>query len=121
MFYQDDWFMRQIEMFISALLGLFPGNKDEKQDEFTSETVTGESEKLKNMIENGDLCGAEDRLFEMLSPDFKDGLYIAAEFYRELNNFSDEELESHNFSREEIKDGLLSVCKIYGYNVLPGI
>lgn len=55
MFYQDDRFMRQIEMFIAALLGLFPGNKDEKQDEFTSETVAEESDKLKNMIENGDI------------------------------------------------------------------
>ena len=40
---------------------------------------------------------------------------MALLFYRSLNQKSDEFLEDHNFSREEIRDGISYVVDLYGY------
>ena len=41
-------------------------------------------------------------------------LKIALDFYSEANKMSDEELEAHNFSRDEIYDGIKEICRICG-------
>ena len=43
-------------------------------------------------------------------------LKIALFFYSYLNDLSDEYLEKHNFSREEIADGLKNITNKYGVN-----
>ena len=35
-------------------------------------------------------------------------------FYLYLNDFGDDYLESNDYSRDEIKEGIKSICKEYG-------
>lgn len=71
-------------------------------------------EKLRAYIREGRFCEAEDLLYEKLDLNDHEILAAAIQFYGELNALSDEELEAHNFSREEILTGLTDVCKRYG-------
>ncbi len=71
-------------------------------------------EELKNMCGRGEINQAEDLLFERL--DFSDPstFPIALAFYQHLNEFSDKELETWDYSREEIFQGLEDCAREYG-------
>ena len=43
-------------------------------------------------------------------------LQIALDFYSKLNNCSDDYLAMHDFSREEIDQGLRYICTLFGYD-----
>ena len=47
-------------------------------------------------------------------------LQIALDFYSKLNNCSDDYLAMHDFSREEIDQGLRYICTLFGYDFLVG-
>ena len=76
------------------------------------------------MVRAGELCAAEDLLYERLDPDDRDGLAAALRFYSALNALPDAELEARNFPRDEILSGLTDVCRRCGLedvlHALPG-
>ena len=119
MFYQQDWMMRQIEIIVEALLRIL-FHKTPVKTELNGEqmSLTGVKqvllEKLRAYIREGRFCEAEDLLYEKLDLNDHEILAATIQFYGELNALSDEELEAHNFSREEILTGLTDVCKRYG-------
>lgn len=41
-------------------------------------------------------------------------LELALAFYSRLNQFDDAYLEAHNYSRQEIEEGLHAVTKLFG-------
>lgn len=110
--------MRQIEG-IAAMLGWLMFGK-------TGKTVTLDAEApgrtrdgdlftaLSALLKRGEICAAEDRLFEALEAGEPDGLRAALRFYQALNQLSDAELRQGNFSREEIFDGLKEACLLCG-------
>ena len=106
MVYQQDWMMRQIEMLLEALLRFLLHGKQAVSDAALRQTL---SEKL----DAGDICGAEDLLFDHLHPENEAGLAEAVRFYQTLNTRSDAELAAADFSREEIASGIKDVCRIY--------
>lgn len=70
------------------------------------------------MIDDGDICAAEDLLFNDLDQSDLSWLQIALDFYSKLNNCSDDYLAMHDFSREEIDQGLRYICTLFGYDFL---
>ena len=70
--------------------------------------------RLNKMIDEGNINGAEDMLFDGLSPNDPNYLLLAVDFYQRLNNKSDDELESYGFSRDEVEDGFYEVVDRYG-------
>lgn len=69
--------------------------------------------KLCGLLEAGDICGAEDYLFEnFVAGD--DYILAALDFYQRLNAMSDAELSAHNFSRDEVREGLCDILKKSG-------
>ena len=66
------------------------------------------------LLEQGDINGAEDMLYEKL--DTSDSGYLEAglAFYHKLTDISDDELEAQNYSREEIMDGLRELSDRFG-------
>ncbi len=91
MIYQQDWLMRQIEAMIQAILAVALGISANEQ------TATQ----------------IEDSSYGNLS-----WLQIALDFYSKLNNCSDDYLAMHDFSREEIEQGLRYICTLFGYDFL---
>ena len=66
------------------------------------------------LVDNGQINEAENRLTDILDVNDKSKLELALNFYDYLNTKDTDFLEENDFSREEIKDGIKSVTKIYG-------
>ena len=90
MIYQQDWLMRQIEAMIQAILAVALGISANEQ---TATQIEDSSygKMLEKMIDAGD---------------------------SKLNNCSDDYLAMHDFSREEIDQGLRYICTLFGYDFL---
>ena len=117
MIYQQDWLMRQIEAMIQAVLAVALGISANEQ---TATQIEDSSygKMLEKMIDDGDICAAEDLLFNDLDQSDLSWLQIALDFYSKLNNCSDDYLAMHDFSREEIDQGLRYICTLFGYDFL---
>ena len=117
MIYQQDWLMRQIEAMIQAILAVALGISANEQ---TATQIEDSSygKMLEKMIDVGDICAAEDLLFNDLDQSDLSWLQIALDFYSKLNNCSDDYLAMHDFSREEIDQGLRYICTLFGYDFL---
>ena len=66
------------------------------------------------MLEEKNINGAEDLLFDMLEEDNQDHLVIAIDFYHRLSCLTDDELRNADFSREEVERGLNEIKTMYG-------
>lgn len=74
-----------------------------------------------NMIDDGRIDEAENKIYEITEDSDKRNLEIAILFYSYLNDKSDDFLEEHNFSREEIKSGLKEFASRYGIDSLADV
>ena len=114
---EQDWMMRQVKAIADAIAALIFGKTNvayQIQDE-TNHTETDVTFLLLNkMLDDGDINGAEDMLFEKLNPNDTNYLLLAVDFYQRLNDKDDDELKQCGFSRDEIEDGLTEVMNIYG-------
>ena len=123
MIYQQDWFMRQIEAMVSAIISVI-FHTTPKSENIVTETAisdTVDSDKRDTIIaflQEGKICEAEDWLYDNMNEDDISWLNAAVYFYSEINKLSDEYLAAHNFSREEIESGLSEVCGLYGFEWL---
>ena len=62
---------------------------------------------LKQMVDAGRYCDAEDLLFEEIDKEYTGGKYLAGlEFYDMLRELGNEQLLTGNFSISEVDDGL---------------
>lgn len=70
------------------------------------------------LLEKGNICGAEDMLYEQMDTSDMGYLEAGLAFYHKLTELDDDELESCNYSREEILDGLRELSDIFGISGL---
>lgn len=116
--YQDDYVMRTISDLVRAIARLALGKNEidyklpEDEDGYTD--LDQVYRRLKDMVDQGDINGAENLLSDELDRSSKDYLEMALTFYMYLNQFNDDYLYTANYSREEIVDGINSVCAEYG-------
>ena len=78
-------------------------------------------ELLLNLVDEGMIDNAENKIYEIIGDGNKQNLKIAILFYSYLNDKSDKFLEEHNFSRDKIKLGLQDVTERYGVGDLTEI
>ena len=71
-------------------------------------------ENLLDMIDNGKINEAENRLYDLTIDTDMNSLEIALLFYSYLNDKTDDFLEENDFSRDEIKLGLENVADRFG-------
>lgn len=116
MYIKDDYILRLIHEIIRALFKLLFGKdlEDEKDIHLSFENEKTYNE-LIHMIDNGEIDLAENSLIESLKTNDKQYFYLSLLFYGYLNKKEDSFLLEHNFSREEILDGLKHIANIYGY------
>ena len=123
MIYQKDWLMRQIEAMVSALISvLFPKSQKSESiaaEQKISDTVDPDKRAaIAAFLQKGQICEAENWLYENIDEYDITWLYTAVYFYSEINKLSDEYLAAHDFPREGIESGLSEVCGLYGYEWL---
>lgn len=111
-----DYFMRQIEDMGRMLGEIFFMKVQDPIPDFDEQGNLLESgllyRRLCTMLDNRDVNGAENLLFEMLEqyPEY-DFLRVALQFYTDLEKWTDAELAEADFSRQEIFEGLREIQK----------
>ena len=114
--FEQDYVMRIIKEMVRAILKLL-FNID--TDSPSTELLEDEKEQQKldallDMVDAGSINEAENIIYEITENGDKVNLEIALLFYSYLNDKSDDFLEEHNFSRDEIKSGLKDISSRYG-------
>lgn len=69
---------------------------------------------LLSLLDQGKINQAENLLFENLDRNNKAYIELALDFYRRLNELDDDYLNSRDFSREEIRQGLEDLMEKFG-------
>ncbi len=125
MYYQQkDWILREIEMMTHFIVvSLFGKNVElyELENEDLSESSSPLHKEILKHLDNKDICGAEDSLFDYIESHgtlTNDMAKTAVFFYNSINAWTDSELEKASFSREEIAQGLKDISNRLG---LPDI
>ncbi|MBD5158755.1 MAG: hypothetical protein HDT23_00680 [Ruminococcus sp.] len=114
--FEQDYIMRQIQQILKVLVKVL-FNIDDKslslnliQNSEVKETVGD----LLRKIDNGNISQAENEISVMTDNTTTDNLLAGIIFYSYLNEKDDDYLESYNFSREEVEDGLKNLLSKYG-------
>lgn len=117
---EDDYLMRMIKNMARAL-GKILLNKEiilyelPVEEEYTSSDIL--YKRLLDMMEQGNINEAENLLYEEVDTKDYHQLELALSFYTHLNEYDDDFLEEHNYSREEIQQGIQDIGKEYGINL----
>lgn len=121
--FEQDYIMRLINEMVRALLKIIFNIdtasplaevlKDSEEEQTLNELI--------NMVDAGFINEAENRLYDITEARKMKDLKVALLFYSYLNNKSDEYLEEHDFSRDEVKSGLIYISKRYGVDGLADL
>lgn len=121
MSYHQDWLMRQIEAISAMLAYMLTGKKPQQVTaEESGQTLSRTNllyQRLRALAAHGMICEAENLLFAALEDADPEVPDAAVQFYTDINQLSDAELEEKNFTRNEIMDGLKYICRHYGLDV----
>ena len=116
--YEQDYIMRLIKQVIRALIGVLMNKKSASYYIFpvNGKLKSGDDflQRLTCMANDGRVCEAENMLLAAMESGADDVLYTGLLFYEHLNEFEDDFLEAHNFSRDEIRQGVLEIAKRMG-------
>ena len=118
--FEQDYIKRLIKEIIRTILKLL---FDIDTEIPTIELLENEEEKatletLLNMVDDGDINEAENKVFEMVEAGGRDSLELVLLFYSYLNDKSDDFLAENNFSRKEIQDDLKYILSKYGLDCM---
>lgn len=123
--FKQDWTEKQIEAIGDTLAVAIFGKKklkdilEDYDENHEKDEIDGLEEKtlrvtINKFLDNDDINRAENILFSSIKRNPSVGkLLIAFDFYNKINEWTDEDLEKNNFSREEIKDGIENIKRVY--------
>ncbi len=115
--FKQDYIMNQIRN-LAKLLVKMVLNKESVMVELQEATsAVGQEQLLQNlrrMIEQGEINEAENLLYEEVDFEDIEQYEIALAFYLHVNELEDIFLETHNYSRAEIRDGICDISKKFG-------
>lgn len=131
--YEQDYIMRLIREMVRALLKfLFQIDMENPTEELFEERSQKETYQiLQKLIDAGEINEAENRLYALLDTGDRNkpaetklagttsDLKLALLFYAYLNEKTDDFLEAHDYSREEIQAGLDQIISQYGLQGIP--
>ena len=115
---EKDYMMRMIREISRVLFSILFGKKytqveTELGNKFRTEGTPQDA--LKDLVDHGKIDEAENVLLEDIDYESKEDVAEAVLFYRYLGELSDEFLEHHDFSREEVLDGLRNLAENAGF------
>ena len=120
--FEQDYIMRQINQFIKVLVKmLFNIDSEFPTSQLLEYTnARGTTEDLLRKIDDGNINEAENELFELIEDKTKDSLLTGIVFYSHLNDKDDDFLESNDFSRDEVEDGIRHLLSEYDIDGIDG-
>ena len=119
MYEEKDYYMRIVHEMVRMLIRLVFGKDIDSNDEAAVPLEVMERyRKLTAMADDGDINEAENLLLDGLDQGSRAYFELALMFYEKLNGKTDEFLEEHDYSREEVLDGIKYVVDYYGYGSL---
>lgn len=114
---EKDYILRMIKDLTKSIAHLILG-KSEIEYELPEESEYSRVDtlyvKLIELVNMGQINEAEDLLFDEINTSDMRQFEMAMSFYLYLNDFGDDYLEKNNYSRDEITEGIRSICKEYG-------
>ncbi len=114
-----DYVMRIVHELIRTLIRLvFKKDIDREEDTSVPLEVMEQYKKLLVMIDEGQINEAENLLLDGLDKGDHAYFEMALLFYEKLSGKTDEFLAEHDYSREEVLDGVKYVVNYYGYGSL---
>lgn len=114
---EKDYILRMIKDLTKSIAHLILGKSEieyEPPKESEYSRVDTLYVKLIELVNMGQINEAEDLLFDEINPSDMRQFEMAMSFYLYLNDFGDDYLEKNNYSRDEITEGIRSICKEYG-------
>lgn len=121
MAYENDFIMRQVRDMTRMLAKILFGKNTatyeyQREDNYTA--ADSLYARLIAMVDAGKINEAENRLYEELDRDEEGTFEVALGFYDYLNELPEEFLETHDYSRDEVKEGAQSLADRKGMGVL---
>ncbi len=116
-FFEKDWFMRQLKLCVDMAASMILGKEFSPYQLSNQEPMSPADQlhvQILTLLNQGDINGAEDALFDAVEPEDMDIYYVGLDFYDRLNQLTDRELTQLDFSREEIREGLTDLSAEYG-------
>lgn len=114
----EDYLLRSIQDISRLISTLLLGRERIEFEEDINEKENKEAIRLyrhlRTMADQGQINEAENLLSEEMLEGDKVYLELALDFYLYLNNFEDDFLEEHDYSREEILDGIRMLGEDWG-------
>ena len=118
--FEQDYIMRLVHEMARVLAKiLFNINSETVSEELESRMEeTDVLDGLLDMIDNGQINEAENKLYDLLNAGVPNCIEIAIIFYSYLNEKSDEFLKENDYSRGEVKEGIEDVVERVGLSGL---
>ena len=115
---EKDYIMRMIREVSRVLFSIIFGKRYaqvELEIRNKYETAGTPQNALKDLVDQGQIDKAENMLLEDIDYSRKEDIASAVVFYQYLGEKPDSLLEQHNFSRQEVLDGLNNIAECAGY------
>ena len=118
--FEQDYIMRLVHEIARVLAKiLFNIDSETVSEELESRIEeTDVLEKLLDMVDNGQINEAENKLYDMLDAETPNCIETAILFCSYLNEKSDEFLKENHYSRGEVKEGIEDVAERVGLSGL---
>lgn len=111
--------MRQIDAIVIFLVGIVRGRGADRDEVVRMESEAPSTNKLyaklKALVDERNICDAEDMLYCAISDDDPEAFEAGMLFYFDINRLGDDELEECNFSRDEVLEGISALGRNYGF------
>lgn len=119
MFEDKDYMMRIISEVIRMLTKLILGRDfDSGREEDLSVELAVQYQRYVGLVDGGEIGTAEDLLLENLDVSDQEYLQMGLMLYQHMNEKTESFLKEHDFSKEEILDGVKYLVDCYGYSNL---
>ncbi len=115
---ENDYIMRMIKELCRVLFSLLLGKKfvSVELEEENKYEVAGQSlSTFVEMADRGNINEAENLLLDGIDYGNRDEVLAAAYFYQHVGEMDDKFLQEHQYSREEVLDGLKQLAEDAGY------
>ena len=134
--FEDDYVTRQNREILNTLRKIVFGDADERAPYNTAARESGREAQsvnelmddtsevlfeLQSMVDDGNINDAENKVYDLIETGDRGNMRTALYFYAYLNDKSDDFLEEHQYSRQEVTDGIRNVCETYGLGSLVQI
>ena len=119
MIQDKDYIMRMVHEAVRMLIRLIFGrDMDHEEKDLVSLEKLELFKKLTAMIDDGEINEAENLLLDGLDPNDRDYFEMALLFYEKLGAKTEEFLLEHDYTQDEVVDGLKYIVDYYGHGEL---